>query len=123
MSAAKIAVVASCVYFFGFGAAYLFRPQLADQLGLEWLNPAGRTEIRCSYGALSWALAAFFGYLVSEHHSVLALTGVLFLAGAVLATRLVGTTVDRAWGERYTKMAVPIETAFVLALGAVRLFG
>lgn len=114
---------AACAYFFGFGAAYVFRPELADQLGLQWVNPAGRTEVRCYYGALSWALAGFFSYLVLRHRAEDALTGVLFLAGAVLSMRLVGTTVDRAWREKYTKLAVPFETTFVVALAAIKLFG
>lgn len=121
MLAAKITVGAACVYFVGFGAAYLLRPSLADQLGLAWVNPAGRTEVRCYYGAVSWALAAFFGYLALRHHPVEALTGVLFLAAAVFVTRVIGTSVDRAWGERYTKLAVPIEAVFVAVLLTVRL--
>ncbi len=122
MTAPEIAVGAAAAYFLGFGTAFVFRPQLADQLGLSWVNAAGRTEVRCYYGAVSWALAGFLGYLLANHHPVLALTGVLMLATAVLVTRVVGTTVDKGWGEKYTKLAVPIETAFVLALGAVRLF-
>jgi hypothetical protein len=122
MTAAEIAVGVACGYFFVFGAAFLFRPELADQLGLKWVNPAGRTEVRCYYGALSWALSAFFAYLLAGHHPVEALTGVLFLAIAVLATRIVGTAVDRAWHDRYTRTALPTEATFVIVLGIIRLF-
>lgn len=120
MLAANIGVALSCAYFFGFGAAYIFRPSLADQLGLAWVNPAGRTEIRCYYGALSWALSAYFAWLALGGHVVLALTGVLFLAVGVLSMRIIGTTIDRAWGERYTRLAIPTEAAFVIALFVVR---
>ena len=122
MTAADVAVVAACGYFAVFGTAFVLRPELAGQFGLKWVDPAGRTEVRCYYGAVSWALAAFLAYLLTQHRAVDALTGVLFLALAVLATRVVGTTVDHAWRERYTKMAVPVEAAFVVALGVVRLF-
>lgn len=58
-------------------------------------RPAGKTEIRCYYGAVSWGLAGFAAYLWSRGLELEALTGVLFLAGAVLTTRVVGTVVDR----------------------------
>lgn len=122
MKLADLTVIAACLYFFGFGVAYLFRPTMADILGLQWVNPAGKTEIRCYYGGVSWALSAFFAYLLAQHHAVLALTGVLFLATAVLVTRLIGTTVDHGWSERYTRLALPIETAFVVVLVVIRLF-
>lgn len=122
MSATDVAVVAACGYFAVFGTAFVFRPELVSQFGLKWVDPAGRTEVRCYYGAVSWALSAFLGYLLARHRAVDALTGVLFLAVAVLVARVVGTTVDRAWRERYTKVALPTETVFVVVLAAVRLF-
>ncbi len=116
MTLVGFAVVAASLYFFGFGTGFIFRPQFADQLGLQWINPAGKTEVRCYYGAVSWALAGFLGYLLHQHQSVDALTGVLFLATAVFTMRVIGTTIDRAWREAYTKTAIPVEGLFVLVL-------
>ena len=96
------------------------RPELADRFGLAWVRPAGKTEIRCYYGAVSWGLAGFAAYLWSRGLELEALTGVLFLAGAVLTTRVVGTVVDRAADDPYTRLAIPTEAAFVLALALVR---
>lgn len=121
MTSAQVAVGAACGYFFFFGAAFLLRPQLAGRLGLAPLGQAGRTEIRCYYGGLSWALSAYFSYLLAEGHPVAALTGVFFLAAAVLATRIVGTTVDGGWRDPYTRTALPTEAAFVIVLGVIRL--
>ncbi|MFN8051784.1 MAG: hypothetical protein U0Q22_10130 [Acidimicrobiales bacterium] len=92
-------------------------------MGLAWTGPAGRTEIRCYYGAVSWALSAFLVYLVRRGDALDALTLVLFLATGVFVSRVVGTTIDRAWGERYTRVAVPVEAAFVLVVAVVRLRG
>ena len=44
----------------------------------------------------------------------------LFLASAVLVVRIVGTIVDGGWRHAYTRSALPIETAFVVALAIVR---
>ena len=120
MTITDLAVCAAAVYFAVFGTGFVFRPQLVDRFSLRWTGPAGRTEVRCYYGAVSWALAAFLGYLVSQDLSTEALTGVLLLAGAVLATRVIGTAVDGGWGEEYTKIAIPVETLFVVAVAAVR---
>ena len=122
MSLASFTVDAAALYFVGFGAGFVVRPELADQLGLHWTSPAGRTEVRCYYGAVSRALAAFLLYLQHRSHTVDALPGVLFLAGAVFTMRVIGTTVDRAWHERYTRTAIPVEALFVLVVGLVRLF-
>lgn len=39
MTFTTIAAVGTALYFFGFGAGFLFRPELADRLGLRWTNP------------------------------------------------------------------------------------
>lgn len=121
MSATVFAVYASTLYFAVFGTAFVFRPALVDRFGLQWTNPAGQTEVRAYYGAVSWALAAFLVYLERNGLEVAALTGVLFLATAVLVVRLIGTAIDGAWAEEYTKGALPVEALFVLALGMIRL--
>ena len=116
------AVLATSLYFVGFGAGFLVRPELADQLGLRWTNAAGRTEVRCYYGAVSWALSGFLIYLLAHHRAVDALTGVLFLATGVFTTRVIGTLVDGGKSAEYTKLAIPVEGLFVLVVGLVRLF-
>jgi hypothetical protein len=121
MTLVGFAVGAAATYFFGFGAGFIFRPQFADQLGLQWVNPAGKTEVRCYYGAVSWALSGFLVYLLTQHQSVDALTGVLFLATAVFVMRVVGTTIDGGWREAYTRTAIPVEGLFVLFLAVIRL--
>jgi len=120
MSAIELGTVAAAVYFAGFGLGFLVRPELAGRFGLTWTAAAGRTEVRCYYGAVSVALSAFLLYLLHEDLARPALTGVLFLATAVLVTRVVGTIVDGGWSHPYTRMALPIEALFVLALAVVR---
>ena len=45
----------------------------------------------------------------------------LILATAVLVTRVIGTVVDGGRDHPYTRMAIPVETALVVAVAAVRL--
>ena len=120
MTLTGFAVGAAAAYFFGFGAGFVVRPAFADQLGLAWTNAAGKTEVRCYYGAVSWALSGFLVYLLTQHLDVEALTGVCILASCVFVMRLIGTTIDHAWDERYTKTAIPIEALFVIATVAIR---
>jgi len=103
-----------------FGAGFVFRPELADRLGLAWTTASGRTEVRCYYGAVSWALATFLLYLLHHHHGLEALTGATFLAAAVFGCRVVGTAVDGGWRDAYTRTAIPVEGLFVVALLACR---
>jgi hypothetical protein len=123
MTLVQFAVGCAAAYFFGFGAAFIFRPSLVPMLGLNWENPAGKTEVRCYYGAVSWALSGFLIYLLTKHHPLDALTGVLFLAAAVFTMRVIGTTIDGAWREEYTKTAVPVEALFVLVVAIIRIRG
>ena len=37
--------------------------------------------------------------------------------------QVIGAFADRGWSERYNRLAVPTETGFVVALGAVLFFG
>ena len=120
MTAVEIAVIGAAGYFAVFGTGFVFRPALVSRFGLRWEDAAGRTEVRCYYGAVSWALAAFLIYLSAQGLITAALTGVLFLAVAVLLTRVIGTIVDGGWEDDYTKVAIPVESLFVLAVAAVR---
>lgn len=121
MTAAQLTVAGAAGYFAVFGTGFVFRPAYVERFGLRWTEAAGKTEVRCYYGAVSWALAGFLVYLLAQGRAVDALTGVLFLASAVFTTRVVGTLVDGGRDAAYTKLAIPTEAAFVLVVGLVRL--
>lgn len=120
MTAMELGAYAAAAYFAAFGLGFVVRPELVGRFALSWDDPAGRTEVRCYYGAVSCALAAFLVYLVAEDLARHALTGVLLLASAVLAVRVAGTAVDGGWRHPYTRLALPVETAFVVAVAVVR---
>ena len=122
LTGAEITVAGAAGYFAVFGTGFVFRPAFVERFGLHWTDAAGKTEVRCYYGAVSWALSGFLIYLLAHHRAVDALTGVLFLATAVFTTRVVGTLVDGGKAAEYTKLALPVEAAFVIVVGAVRLF-
>ena len=110
------AVGATIAYFVGFGAGFVFRPDLVERFGLTIVRPAGRTEVRCYYGMVSWGIAGFLGWLLAHDQGRHALVGMLILASAVLLGRIVGTILDKAKDDPYTRLAIPTETAFVFAL-------
>ena len=116
----EIVVLAAIVYFTVFGIGMLLRPALVERFALQWTDPAGKTEVRCYYGAVSLALAAFLGYLLTEDLAVQALTGVLFLATGVLTVRIIGLFVDGGRDHPYPRSAIPIEAAFVIGLALAR---
>ena len=120
MTITELAVGAAAGYFLVFGTAFVLRPELVGRFALRWTDPAGKTEVRCYYGAVSWALAGFLVYLLAEDLATPALTGVLFLATAVLVVRIVATVVDGGRDHPYTRTAIPVEMAFVVAVAAVR---
>lgn len=118
-----VAVVLVVGYFLATGLNFLIRPDTVSFYELEPIGPAGRTEVRCYYGALALGLGAFVGYLGIEDLGREAVTGVLMIASAILAARVVGAFVDRGWAERYTRTAVPVEVGFVVALAGVLAIG
>lgn len=120
MTLAAAAALATATYFVVFGAGFVVRPALVGRLGLRWTGPAGKTEVRCYYGALSWALAAYLVLQVVRDEAADAVTLALLLATAVLVARVVGTVVDGGRRDAYTRAAIPTETVFVLALALVR---
>ena len=120
MTTTELAVGAAAGYFFVFGTGFVLRPDLVDRFALRWTDASGKTEVRCYYGAVSWALGGFLVYLLTQDLAVEALTGVLFLASSVLLVRIIGTAVDGGRAHPYTRMAIPVETAFVVAVAAVR---
>lgn len=121
MAFADIVALLTACYFLGFGVGFVLRPELVQQFGLRWTNGAGRTEVRAYYGALSLALAAFLVAEVVRDRTADALTLALLLAVAVLIARLLGTVVDEARHDAYTRLAIPTEIAFVVLLGIARL--
>lgn len=121
VTAVELALAAAIAYFAVFGVAFVIHPGLVERFGLRWTEAAGRAEVRCYYGAVSVALAGFLAYLWSEDLALQALTGVVFLAVAVLSVRLATTARDGSWKDEYPRMAVPIEAAFVAGLLLVRL--
>ena len=121
MTFVEIAVAGTAIYFAVFGAGFLFKPELVARFGLRWADPAGRTEVRCYYGAVSWAIGAFLVHQLVRDRAVDAVTLALFLASGVLVTRVVGTLVDGGRDEPYTRLAIPTEAAFVVLLAAARL--
>ncbi|MFN8016528.1 MAG: hypothetical protein U0P45_00210 [Acidimicrobiales bacterium] len=121
MTLTDVTVLAAAGYFAVFGTGFVFRPGLVERFALRWTDAAGRTEVRCYYGAVSWALAGFLAYLVAQDLGTEALTGVVLLASAVFLTRVVGTLVDGGRSHPYTRLAIPTEAAFVLVTLGVRL--
>jgi hypothetical protein len=119
MQLIDVAVVLIVGYFLVTGLLFLLRPDAVAMYDLRPLGPAGRTEVRCYYGALALGLAGFVGYLGLDELGREAVTGVLMIASAILVVRVVGATVDGGWSERYTRTAVPVEVGFVVALAAV----
>jgi len=118
-----VAVVLVVGYFAVTGLTFLIRPSAVGFYDIRPDGPAGRTEVRCYYGALALGLGGFVGYLGFRQLGREALLGVLVIATAILVTRIVGATVDGAWRERYTRTAVPVEVVFVVALALVLVTG
>lgn len=122
MQIIDVAVVLVVGYFVVTGLTFLIRPAAVALYDLRPLGPAGRTEVRCYYGALALGLGAFVGYLGLEDLGRHAIVGVLVIASAILVTRIAGAFIDGGWSERYTRTAVPVEVGFVVALAAVLAF-
>ena len=120
MTFADIAALLTATYFAGFGIGFVLKPELVQRFGLRWTNGAGRTEVRAYYGALSLALAAFLVIEVAQDRAADGLTLALLLASAVLAARLLGTVVDEGRHDAYTRLAIPVETGFVVLLAVAR---
>jgi hypothetical protein len=116
-------VVVAIGYFVVFGLGFVLRPALVDRFALRWTDAAGRTEVRCYYGAVSIAIGGVLALALAQDQADLALSAVLILASSVLLTRVLGTVVDGGWQHPYTRLAIPTETAMVVVVGAVKLLG
>ena len=110
-------------YFLVTGLMFLLRPDAVSFYDMASVGPAGRTEVRCYYGALALGIGSFMAYLGFSDLGREALVGTLFIASAIFVVRVVGTAVDGGWSERYTRTAIPVEAGFVVALAAVLALG
>ena len=115
---AGIAVIGLVAYFFGMAIVFITNPiKNAEAFAVKPVDNAGKTEIRVYYGGISFALGAFLLYLtLALKTPVYSLVGGLFFATTVLVTRTIFLFVDKGWKCPYTKLAIPAESAFVVAL-------
>lgn len=115
---AGIAVIGLVLYFFGMAIVFITNPiKNAESFAVKPVDNAGKTEIRVYYGGISFALGAFLLYLtLTLGTPVYSLVGGLFFATTVLVTRTIFLCVDKGWKCPYTKLAIPAESAFVIAL-------
>lgn len=123
MELIDIGVILIVGYFACTGTLFLCKPDAVSMYDMAPAGPAGRTEVRCYYGALALGLGAFMAYLGTNDLGREAIVGTLFIAGAILAARVVGAFVDRSGSEDYTRLAIPVEIGFVVALAVVLLVG
>ncbi|NLL63339.1 MAG: hypothetical protein GX241_03715 [Ruminococcaceae bacterium] len=115
---AGLATVGLCIYFLGMAVTFLFFPvKVAEQFAIKPIGGAGITEIRVYYGGISFALGAFLLFLaIALKNPIYSLCGGLFFATTVLVVRTIFTFVDKGWKDSYTKLAIPAESVFVIAL-------
>lgn len=115
---AGIAVIGLVAYFFGMAIVFITNPiKNAEAFAVKPVDNAGKTEIRVYYGGISFALGAFLLYLtIALKTPAYSLVGGLFFATTVLVTRTIFLFVDKGWKCPYTKLAIPAESAFVVAL-------
>lgn len=115
---AAVAVVGLVGYFFGMAVVFIINPlKNAESFSIKPVDNAGKTEIRVYYGGISFALGAFLLYLtIALETPVYSLVGGLFFSTTVFVTRTIFLFVDKGWKCPYTKLAIPAEGCFVVAL-------
>lgn len=115
---ASVAVICLIGYFWGMAIVFIASPiKNAESFAIKPVDNAGKTEIRVYYGGISFALGAFLLYLtVTLETPVYSLVGGLFFATTVFVTRTIFLFVDKGWKCPYTKLAIPAEGFFVVAL-------
>lgn len=115
---AGVATVCLALYFFGMAVVFIISPvKNAESFAVKPVDNAGITEIRVYYGGISFALGAFLLYLFFALGTpVYSLAGGLFFATTVFVTRSIFLCVDKGWKCPYTKLAIPAEGFFVVAL-------
>jgi hypothetical protein len=115
---ASVAVICLIGYFWGMAIVFISKPlKNAESFSIKPVDNAGKTEIRVYYGGISFALGAFLLYLtIALKTPVYSLVGGLFFATTVFVTRTIFLCVDKGWKCPYTKLAIPAEGLFVIAL-------
>ncbi|MGN0527011.1 MAG: hypothetical protein ACI4IF_06205 [Acutalibacteraceae bacterium] len=115
---AGFATVCLALYFFGMAIVFISKPlKNAESFSIKPVDNAGKTEIRVYYGGISGALGAFLLYLAyAAGTPYFSLVGGMFFATTVFVTRFIFLFVDKGWKCPYTKLAIPAEGAFVIAL-------
>ncbi|MBR2869538.1 MAG: hypothetical protein IKB88_10830 [Clostridia bacterium] len=115
---ASVAVIGLVLYFFGMAIVFVTSPlKNAESFSIKPVDNAGKTEIRVYYGGISFALGAFLLYLtIALGTLVYSLVGGLFFSTTVFVTRTIFLCVDKGWKCPYTKLAIPAEALFVVAL-------
>ena len=115
---AAFATAGLVLYFFGMAIVFISKPlKNAESFSIKPVDNAGKTEIRVYYGGISFALGAFLLYVaIATGTAFHSLVGGLFFATTVFVTRTVFLCVDKGWKCPYTKLAIPAEGAFVIAL-------
>ena len=115
---AAVAAVCLCLYFFGMAIVFIASPiKNAESFSVKPVDNAGKTEIRVYYGGISFALGAFLLYVtLATGTPVHSLVGGMIFATTVFVTRSIFLCVDKGWKCPYTKLAIPAESAFVIAL-------
>lgn len=115
---AAFATVCLAAYFFGMAVVFISKPlKNAESFSIKPVDNAGKTEIRVYYGGISFALGAFLIYLaIATGTAFHSLVGGMFFATTVFVTRTIFLCVDKGWKCPYTKLAIPAEGAFVIAL-------
>ena len=115
---AAVATVCLCLYFFGMAIVFITSPiKNAESFSVKPVDNAGKTEIRVYYGGISFALGAFLLYLtVALKTPYYSMVGGMFFATTVFVTRTIFLFVDKGWKCPYTKLAIPAEGFFVVAL-------
>ena len=115
---AAFAVICLIGYFWGMALMFISKPlKNAESFSVKPVDNAGITEIRVYYGGISGALGGFLLFLMlalkTPYYSMI---GGLFFATTVFVTRTIFLFVDKGWKCPYTKLAIPAEGLFVIAL-------
>ena len=115
---AAFATACLALYFFGMAVVFISKPlKNAESFSIKPVDNAGKTEIRVYYGGISFALGAFLLYLTyATGTPVHSLVGGLIFSTTVFTTRTIFLFVDKGWKCPYTKLAIPAEGLFVIAL-------
>ncbi len=115
---AAVATICLCLYFFGMAIVFIISPiKNAESFSIKPVDNAGKTEIRVYYGGISGALGGFLLYIMlATGNPFYSMVGGLFFSTTVFVTRTIFLCVDKGWKCPYTKLAIPAEGLFVIAL-------